>query len=162
MFVVKIQALQYNVCTHIWYTRVVWKVLGLTMKNRMYNFKIIFIFQHNSLKTNTFTPAMLQRHYPVPVVVLYKICKIPLYSCNRLVIRKKKKKNADQRGRVWLLGRDKSQRGPNLGNRVDVPTIHSADPLIFPLPKHFQQNFSDHPCIVHSSSLIIQVKAWVT
>ena len=24
-----------------------------------------------------------------------------------------------------------------MGNRVDVPTIHSADPLIFPLPKHF-------------------------
>jgi len=35
------------------------------------------------------------------------------------------------------LGRDRSQREPNLGKRVDVPTIHSADPLIFPLPKHF-------------------------
>ena len=35
-------------------------------------------------------------------------------------------KNADQRGRVWVLGRDRSQREPNLGNRVDVPTIHSA------------------------------------
>jgi len=35
------------------------------------------------------------------------------------------------------LGRDRSQREPNLGNRVDVLTIHSADPLIFPLPKHF-------------------------
>jgi len=23
-----------------------------------------------------------------------------------------------------------------MGNRVDIPTIHSADPLIFPLPKH--------------------------
>jgi len=32
---------------------------------------------------------MLQRHYPVPVVVLRKICKIPLYSCNRLLIRRK-------------------------------------------------------------------------
>jgi len=30
-----------------------------------------------------------------------------------------------------------SQREPNLVNRVDVPTIHSTDPLIFPLPKHF-------------------------
>jgi hypothetical protein len=32
---------------------------------------------------------MLQRHYPVPVVVLRKICKIPLYSCNRHLIRRK-------------------------------------------------------------------------
>ena len=32
---------------------------------------------------------MIQRHYPVPVVVLCKICKIPLYSCNRLLIRRK-------------------------------------------------------------------------
>jgi len=32
---------------------------------------------------------MLQRHYPVPVVVLRKICKIPLYSYNRLLIRRK-------------------------------------------------------------------------
>ena len=32
---------------------------------------------------------MLQRHFPVPVVVLRKICKIPLYSCNRLLIRRK-------------------------------------------------------------------------
>jgi len=28
-------------------TSVLWKVLGLTMKKRIYNFKIIFIFQHN-------------------------------------------------------------------------------------------------------------------
>ena len=33
------------------------------------------------------------------------------------------------------MGRDRSEREPNLGNRVDDPTIHSADPLIFPLPK---------------------------
>jgi len=32
---------------------------------------------------------MLQRHYPVPLVVLRKICKIPLYSCNHLLIRRK-------------------------------------------------------------------------
>ena len=32
---------------------------------------------------------MLQRHYPVPVVVLRKICKIPLYSCSRHLIRGK-------------------------------------------------------------------------
>jgi len=29
------------------YTRVLWKVLDPTMKNQIYNFKIIFIFQHN-------------------------------------------------------------------------------------------------------------------
>jgi hypothetical protein len=32
---------------------------------------------------------MLTRHYPVTVVVLRKICKMPLYSCNRLLIRRK-------------------------------------------------------------------------
>jgi len=32
---------------------------------------------------------MLQRHYPVPVVVLRKIYKIPRYSCNLLLIRRK-------------------------------------------------------------------------
>ena len=32
---------------------------------------------------------MPQCHCPVPVVVLRKICKIPLYSCNRLLIRRK-------------------------------------------------------------------------
>ena len=41
-----------------------------------------------SLKTNTFIPAMLHRYYPVPVLVLRKICRIPLYSCNRLLIRR--------------------------------------------------------------------------
>jgi hypothetical protein len=110
---------------------VLWKFLGLTMKKRIYNFKIIFIFQHN--KTNTFISVMLHRHYPIPVVVLRKICKIPLYSCNHLLI----KKNADQRGRVWVLGRDWNQREPNLGNSVDISTFRSADPLIFTLPKDF-------------------------
>jgi hypothetical protein len=32
---------------------------------------------------------MLQRHYPVPLLVLRKICKTPLYSCNRLLIGRK-------------------------------------------------------------------------
>jgi len=32
---------------------------------------------------------MLQRHYPVPVMVLRTICKIPLYRGNRLLIRRK-------------------------------------------------------------------------
>ena len=51
--------------------------------------KLFLFFNVTPLKTNTFIPAMLQRHYPVPVVVLRKICKIPLYSCNRLLIRRK-------------------------------------------------------------------------
>jgi len=60
-------------------------------KKSIYNFNFIFIILHNVLvlRTNTFIPAMLQRHYPVPVVVLRKICKIPIYSCNRLLIRRK-------------------------------------------------------------------------
>jgi hypothetical protein len=29
------------------------------------------------------------RHYAVPVVILRKICKIPIYSCNRHLIRRK-------------------------------------------------------------------------
>jgi len=32
---------------------------------------------------------MLQRHYPNPLVVLRKICKIPLNSCNRLLFQRK-------------------------------------------------------------------------
>ena len=32
---------------------------------------------------------MLQHYYLVPVVVLHKMCEIPLYSCNRLLIRRK-------------------------------------------------------------------------
>jgi len=32
---------------------------------------------------------MPQRHYAVPVMILRKIYKIPLYSCNRLLIRRK-------------------------------------------------------------------------
>ena len=51
--------------------------------------KLVLFFNITPLKTNTFIPAMLQRHYPVPVVVLRKTCKIPLYSCNRLLIRRK-------------------------------------------------------------------------
>ena len=32
---------------------------------------------------------MHQRHYPVPVLVPREICKIPLYSCSCLLIRRK-------------------------------------------------------------------------
>jgi len=76
---------------------------------------------------------MLQPHYTVLVVVLLKISKnTPLQVQSPLV----SKENPDQRGRV-RFGRDRSQREPNLGNRVNVPKIHTADPQIFPLPKHF-------------------------
>ena len=112
-------------------TRVVWTVLGLSMKTRMYISKLFLFF--NIISLNTFIPAMLQRHYPVPVVVLRTICKIPLYSCNRLLIRRKTLNSEEE----FEFGEERIQREPNLGNRVDVPTIHSADPLIFPFPKHF-------------------------
>jgi hypothetical protein len=60
------------------------------MKKQMYNFRIVFIFFNTiSLKTITFIPAMLLHHYPIPVVVLRKICKIPLYRCNCILIKKK-------------------------------------------------------------------------
>ena len=58
--------------------------------------KLFLFFNIISLKTNTFIPAMLQRHYPVPVVALRKICKIPLYSCNRLLIRRKTLTNEEE------------------------------------------------------------------
>jgi len=77
---------------------------------------------------------MLQRHYPVPVVVVCKICKIPLYSCNRLLIRRKTL-TSEEEFEFWE--ETEVKRESNLGNRVDVPTIRSADPFIFPLPKHF-------------------------
>jgi hypothetical protein len=77
---------------------------------------------------------MLQRNYLVPVVVLCKICKIPLYSCNSLLIQRKALTSEEE---FEFLEEIRSQSEPKLGNRVDVPTVHSANPLIFPLPKHF-------------------------
>jgi hypothetical protein len=59
------------------------------MKKRICNSKLFLFLNIISLKTNTFIAAMLQRHYPVPVVVLCKFCKILLYGCNRLLIRRK-------------------------------------------------------------------------
>jgi len=41
------QGRKYHAAFHHNITRVLWKVLGLTMKKRIYNFKIICIFQHN-------------------------------------------------------------------------------------------------------------------
>jgi len=80
------------------YTYVIWITVyegGLKIsrpkneKNECIISKLFLFFNIISLKTNTFIPAMLQRHYPVPAVVLRKICKIPLYSCNRLLFRRK-------------------------------------------------------------------------
>jgi hypothetical protein len=76
---------------------------------------------------------MLQRHYPVPVAVLRKICKYP--STAAIASWFEEKRWAARKS--LSLGRGRSQREPNPGNRVDVPTVHGADPLIFPLPKHF-------------------------
>jgi len=79
-------------------------------------------------------PEMLQRHYPVPLVVLRKICKIPLYSCSRLLIRRKTL-TSEEEFEFW---EEREVRGSQIwGKRVDVPKIRTADPLIFPLPKHF-------------------------
>jgi hypothetical protein len=36
---------------------------------------------------------------------------------------------------LLVFRRDRNHREPNLGNRVDIPTVRSADLLIFPLPK---------------------------
>jgi len=51
--------------------------------------KLFSFFNIISLKANTFIPAMLQRNYLIPVVVLRKICKLPIYSFNRIFIRRK-------------------------------------------------------------------------
>jgi len=63
------------------------------MKKRIYILKLFLFFNIISLNTNTFIPLMLQRHYPVPVVVLRKIA---LYSCNPLLIQRKKLTSAEE------------------------------------------------------------------
>jgi hypothetical protein len=55
---------------------------------------------------------MLQGHYPIPVVVLCKICKIPLYSCNHLLIQRKTltseeefgKRKKSEGAKFWGIG----------------------------------------------------------
>jgi hypothetical protein len=57
---------------------------------------------------------MLQRHYTVPVVVFRKICKLPLYSCNHLLIQRKMLTSEEEfefweeiegRGsQIWVIG----------------------------------------------------------
>jgi len=91
-------------------TRVVWTVLGLSMKTRMYISKLFLFFNIIALKTNTFIPAMLQRHYPVPVVVLRKICNIPLYSCSRLLIRRKTLNSVEE----FEFGEEREVRGSQI------------------------------------------------
>jgi hypothetical protein len=59
------------------------------MKNEFIISKLFSFSDIISLKTKTLIPVMLQHHYPAPVVVLCKICKIPLYRCNRLLVRRK-------------------------------------------------------------------------
>jgi len=64
--------------------------------------------------TNTLIPAMLQRHYPIPVVVPLKIYIIPLYSCNRFLIRRKTlireeefefwEETEDRGSQIWGIG----------------------------------------------------------
>jgi hypothetical protein len=69
--------------------------------------KLFLFFNIISLKTNTFIPAMFQRHYPIPVVVLRKICKIPLYSCKTLTSKKEFEfwEETEVRGRqIWRIG----------------------------------------------------------
>ena len=56
-------------------------------KNEFIILKLFLFF--NIIPLYSFIPAMLQRRYPVPVMVLREICKIPHYSCNRLLIRRK-------------------------------------------------------------------------
>jgi len=65
-------------------------------KNEFIILNLFLFFNIISLKTNTFIPAMLQFHYPIPVVILRKICKIPLYSCNCLLIRRKTLTNEEE------------------------------------------------------------------
>jgi hypothetical protein len=52
---------------------------------------------------------------------------------------RRKTLTSEEEFEFWEETEDRGSQiwGSNLGNRVDVPTIHSADPLIFPLAKHF-------------------------
>jgi hypothetical protein len=97
-------------------------------KNEIRISKLFSFFNKISLKINTFIPEMIRRHYTVPLVVLRKICKIPLYGCSRLLFRRKTLTSKEE-SEFW---EERSQKEPNLGNRVDVPTIHRLDLLIFP------------------------------
>jgi len=84
---------------------------------------------------------MLQRHYPVPVVVLCKICKIPLYSCSRLLIRSKRwpaRKGLSFGKRrtcnfTWMLMTDYQLRKINL---ADIIAIYGRGRELFRQPTY--------------------------
>jgi len=102
-------------------------------KNECIISKLFLFLNIISFKTNAFIPAMLQRHYFVPVVVLRKICKIPLYSCNRPFIRRKTLTSEEE------FHMDAYDRCTNLGKRI-LPIL---------LPSMFEaENFTDHPRMI--------------
>ena len=96
----------------LWFIMVLGAV-DLAIKKEFIILKLILFFNIIFLNINTFISAMLQRHYPVPVLVLPKICKIPLYSCNRLLIRRKTLTSEEEfefweeteiRSQIWGIG----------------------------------------------------------
>ena len=103
-------------------------------KNKFIISKLFLFLNIISRNTNTFIPAMIQRHYPVPVVVLRKICKIPLYSCIRLLIRRKTLTNEEE-FEFWEEIEVRGRQNWGIGWMFQKFIV--ADPLIFPLPKHF-------------------------
>lgn len=67
------------------------------MKEPIYNFEIIFIFNIHCLKDNTFIPVTLQLHYSVPEVVCGKVLQNTLLQ---LQLPLDLMENADQRETV--------------------------------------------------------------
>jgi len=59
--------------------------------------------------------------------------KYPSIVAYRLLIRRKTLTSKEE----FEFREEIEVRGSQIGNSVDVPRIHSADPLIFSLPKHF-------------------------
>jgi len=101
-------------------------------KNEFIISKLFLLFNIIFLKTNTFIPAMLQGHYPVPVVVVLISAKYPSTAAIASWFEKKVLTSEE----VFEFWEEIEVRRSQI-YRVDVQTIHSADPLIFPLPKHF-------------------------
>lgn len=56
---------------------------------------------------------------------------VPIYSRNRFLIGRKTLTNDED-----FEFRDESPREPKMGNMVDVQGLFSANPLIFPPPRH--------------------------
>lgn len=59
------------------------KSFNPTVKKLMYQFKIILFFNKFSFNINTLIPMMLQNYYPIPVIVLWKSAKSPLFDMKR-------------------------------------------------------------------------------